>query len=890
MKYICWFHDIHAADVELVGGKGANLGEMTRAGLPVPPGFCLSAGAYREFVNGTGLDQDIHAILDDVDPQDGEALEIACQSIRNRIIHSAMPDAMSREIAESYSLLSQQMGMPGQAAIPVAVRSSATAEDLPTASFAGQQDTYLNIFGEDALLENIKSCWASLWSTRAVSYRFKQGFDHHKVFLSVVVQAMVPSEISGIMFTANPVDGDREVSVINASWGLGEAIVSGLVTPDTLIIHKEHGEFLSRFIASKDCFMRYAGQGGIEKLETPDEQRAIPALTDSQALELINLGRYIEEHYGTPQDIEWAYAQGHWYILQARPITTLSAVGATASDEPEYNRTMFVDIFPDPLSPVFSSIVEVLFQSMLDFTFHTWGFEPPKDMRAVKTFYNQPYFNREYIKAAFSPLSPAVRDLLVAQMVNPFGDHKGRTQIEFSIPYLRMLLSTLRFMTGFPKLLPGILSKYHAEVAQIETYSAEELSDEELVAVIKEMVYGSTRRLLNYDYLLIAVIKRVYHFLGLLLEPYFGEEAEAMRGKLISGVTGNVTMKTNIHLWDLAQLAKASPGVSRLVRRYNGKELFACLKEIADGRVFLEELEKFLGIFGHREVRLDIVYPTWCEDPSPVINFIRGYLDVGEEQNPHLQQERLFRQRKELEELVHTKLTGDIKGRFLVWPLFHWLLKNIEFHTRERDTMHFEMTRIFPSFRRYLLELGRRWTGRGMLLQAEQVFFLTFDEIESTARHPEKVIDIVSQRQQEYESNKNRPWPNVIQGKWEIYPQSAEGTPDDDGCMVGVAGSPGVVTGRARVIHGPEEFHLLQKGDILIAPITNPVWTPLFAIASGVVTEVGGILSHGAIVAREYGIPAVMSITSATQRILEGQTVMVDGDKGRVYVSQEGVL
>jgi pyruvate,water dikinase len=282
---------------------------------------------------------------------------------------------------------------------------------------------------------------------------------------------------------------------------------------------------------------------------------------------------------------------------------------------------------------------------------------------------------------------------------------------------------------------------------------------------------------------------------------------------------------------------------------------------------------------------MDIIYPTWCEDPSPVISFIRGYLDVGQEQDPHLQQERLSRQRQELKEMVRSKLTRDIKGRFLIWPLFHWLLENIEFHTRERDTMHFEMTRIFPPFRRYFLELGRRWTERGVLAQPEQVYFLSFDEIETTARQPENMQDIASRRQKEYEANKHRPWPVFIQGKRETYSQDGRLTPDEDGRLVGVAGSPGVVTGRACVIRGPEEFHRLQKGDILIAPITNPVWTPLFAIASGVVTEVGGILSHGAIVAREYGIPAVMSIASATQHIIEGQTITVDGDKGRVYVS-----
>jgi pyruvate,water dikinase len=343
-------------------------------------------------------------------------------------------------------------------------------------------------------------------------------------------------------------------------------------------------------------------------------------------------------------------------------------------------------------------------------------------------------------------------------------------------------------------------------------------------------------------------------------------------------------METNIQLWDLAQMAKASPSVRDVLRNYNGEALVEHLEESTDGRAFLDELNKFLRIYGHREVRLDILYPTWCEDPSPMLNFMRGYLDVREDQNPHKQQERLIQQRRELKAQVKARLAEDSKGRLLIWPVFHWLLEHIEFHTRERDTMHFEMTRIFPPFRRILKELGSRWSGHGIIQEPDDVFFLTLDEWETLAIKPIPMGEVVRKRREKFEMSKRRPWPNVIRGRQEIYTQEAETGKGDDGRLGGVAGSPGVVTGRARVIRGPEEFHLLREGEILIAPITNPVWTPLFAIAGGLVTEVGGILSHGAIVAREYGIPAVMSIASATQRVLDGQTIMVDGNQGCVYL------
>lgn len=884
MNYIRWFEEISSADIDKVGGKGANLGVMAGAGFPVPPGFCLTAQAYREFIDETHLGESIQQILAKIDLGNPDQVETLTGRIRNLITIQQVPDDMAGEILEGYSQLGMKLGLATPAFAAVAVRSSATAEDLPTASFAGQQDTYLNVRGEQALLEHIKRCWASLWTARAVTYRAKQGFDHQKVYLAVVVQSMIPSEVSGIMFTANPVDGNRDVAVINASWGLGEAIVSGLVTPDTLSLNKLSGEILVRQIAFKECAIQYSDDGGIVTVQTPSEYQDIPALNDQQACELVALGCKIEGHYGAPQDIEWAYYQGQWYLLQARPITTMTKPEEKASPADEFNRTMFVEIFPDPLSPSFCSVIQSLFHSMLDFTFSTWGFKPSQEVQAVGIFYNQPYFNRNYIEAAVTPLSPRVREPLVTQIVNPFGDYHGRTHVELSLPYFRMALRTLRFMVDFPKLLPGLLARYQADVESITALPEREMSDAELVAAMKHVLFGSTRQLLDYDFLLIAVTKRVFQLLGDLLEPYFGEEAGALRSKLVSGMTGNATMKTNIYLWDLAQMAKASPSVRDALRERNDEILVQQLEESTDGRAFLDELYKFLKTFGHREVRLDILYPTWCEDPSPVFNFMRGYLDVREDQDPHAQQARLAQQRQELKEQVKARLARDSRGRHLIWPVFHWLLEHIEFHTRERDTMHFEMTRIFPPFRRILRELGSRWSACGVIQEPDDIFFLTFDEWEAMANKAEPMSEIVSKRREEFEINKRRPWPNVISGRQEIYTQGAEPTKDGSGRLGGVAGSPGVVTGRARVIRGPEEFHLLQEGEILVAPLTNPVWTPLFAIASGLVTEVGGILSHGAIVAREYGIPAVMSIANATQHVLDGQTIMVDGNQGCVYL------
>jgi phosphohistidine swiveling domain-containing protein len=391
--------------------------------------------------------------------------------------------------------------------------------------------------------------------------------------------------------------------------------------------------------------------------------------------------------------------------------------------------------------------------------------------------------------------------------------------------------------------------------------------------------------LLDYDFLLIALTGLSYQMLGALLERFGADDSEELRAKLISGVTGNVTMETNKHLWDLAQVAKASPTVTDLLRTRDAAEVVERLEQMEEGQVFLRALHMFLEEYGHREIRMDVLYPTWGEDPAPVLGFVRGYLDAGEDHSPYRQQARLVKEREELTSTVLGQVEQDLLGRTLVSPVFRWVLGHAQANTRERDTAHFELTRVFPPIRRLLLELGPRWTARGLINQPDDIFFLRLEEIEEMAQAPRPMQDVVQARRAEFEENKLRPWPDIIRGDQEIHSQgpSDEGL---DGQLQGIASSPGMVSGVARVIRGPHEFGRLQKDDILVAPLTNPAWTPLFAIASAVITEVGGILSHGAIVAREYGIPAVMSVAGATARVRDGDRITVDGDRGLVHLKE----
>jgi pyruvate,water dikinase len=875
MNYVLRFDEVGRDHIGHVGGKGANLGEMVGAGMPVPPGFCVTAEAYRMAIEAADLNSPIQEIIGQFEIGNRSQVERGSAQIRQLIKDAPIPADIEAPVVESYRRLGQQLG---REVMPVAVRSSATAEDLPGASFAGQQDTYLNVRGERQLLEHVRRCWASLWTERAVTYRAKQGFDHWMVHLCVVVQAMIDAEVSGILFTANPVSGNRSEAVINASWGLGEAIVSGLVDPDTITVDKTQKEIVSRQPGAKELAIVYAEDGGTVEVETSAAQRASHALSDDQALELAEWGERIETHYGAPQDIEWGYAAGRWYVLQARPITTLT-------DADEYNRTMFVDIFPDPLSPVFLAVIERLFGSMLDFSFRYLGFEPNEDTPAIGTYYNQPYFNRSYIEQALSPLSPLVREPMVAGLVNPFSRHEEQAARELSLPYLRLVANILKFMIRFPQQLPGLLSNYQAEIAAFSDLDLTKLSEAEIVRAVQKLVFEDAGLLLNYDFLMISVMRRTYDMLGVLLRPSFGGETEELRAKLVSGVTGNITMETNMRLWDLSRIAKQSPEVHKILVELDVREAKTRLEAEPQAEEFLQELDRFLEEFGHREIRMDILYPTWGEDPTPVFSFIRGYLSADEEQSPHSQQDRLVSERKALTERALAGLEQTAAGRYLRSPIFRWFLSQTQTHTRERDTMHFELTRLFPPARKAFMELGRRWTEGGLLDQPEDAYYLSLDEMLEIALEPRPVHELIQQRREEFEANKNRPWPNIVRGDQEIYPEGvAPGSVEGD--LHGIAGSPGVIGGPARLIRGPEEFERLQKGDILVAPLTNPVWTPLFAIAGGVITEVGGILSHGAIVAREYGIPAVMSVAGATQLLSDGQQITVDGDHGMVLVGE----
>ena len=799
--------DSPEATLAVVGGKGANLSRLVRAGFPVPSGFLVSTEAYLAFVRANELQGRISELAS----SDQRATEEVSADIRQLFEQGNILPEVAAEIRQAYSELIQ--GAEGPPSL--AVRSSATAEDLSGASFAGQQESYLNVRGEEALLEAVKRCWSSLWTARALEYRARQGIDPSLVSLAVVVQVMVPAEAAGIMFTANPVTGSRDEIVIDAAWGLGEAVVGGLVNPDHIVADKESGEIREITVAEKALMTVAVGAGTQERPVEAQLQRA-RVLDDRQVAELAKLGADIEEHYGAPQDIEWCLADGRFYIVQARPITAL----------PEEVRWE---------SPVPGA------KWLKDLQAAEWATEPLSPLGATTTFATMIAARQHAFHMQKSPWSALINGWLYVRA-------------DF-----RVLLTTAWLMrAAIRSIVTGTLDGHRRMrrtwppkltiLDSLERTDLAKLSDEELQA--------------HADRLLEA--------LGWWWWEVTWYSAVALIGEQLIGKLGVP------NLADPAVLFRGNDSLLLEAER--------ALHNAANSG----EVEAYLARFGHFVESADPIHPTLRESPD----LLTQYLAVAR-QSETSTEERLMRTRRErteAESLVRT-LRGP-RG-FLA----RRLLGAGQSHAAHVDDSVFHFQRVLALVRATFLEVGQRLARAGAVERAEDVFYLERDEVWAP---PADLAERVTQRRQLRERQRRLAPPPVIpplsdpiwssDRMWKLF-SSAVGTTvlrrgaqerNGQRILVGTPGAPGRARGTARVIAGPEDFHRFQPGDVLVAHATMPIWTPLFNIAGAAVTEVGGPFSHAAIVAREFSIPLVNGALDATQVIVDGMPIVVDGSAGIV--------
>ncbi len=819
--------DIDAKDLASAGGKGANLGELVRAGFPVPPGFVVTTSAYDEFIAGNHLDDTIKRVLHD-SPNRGEL-------IRQAFERAPIPADIEDEIHATYERLGSG---------PVAVRSSATAEDLPGAAFAGQQETFLNVIGPAALLDAVRRCWASLWGDRAMAYRERLGLDQSTVKLAVVVQKMVAADFAGVMFTANPVTGGRAEIEIDANPGLGEAVVSGLVTPDHYVLRKQFlgWKTVQRRLGRREVIIRARTGGGTERVEEQTPSRATP-LPSRTLRDLARLGRAIERHFGRPQDIEWAIDDGDLFILQARPMTALPAPLPRVNSLQRMIASNFGEMLPVrpyPLDmttwiPALGSALEPVFALLgLDWSFQRL-FEDEDDV--VVRF--NPQFPRPTRRTPLAPfrLIPLVRrydpvrwesDPLLSETQARVRDLESR---DTSTLTWQELLATLYAAKEIPRLVAGELRRRYFPRA---AFSFVRLR------------------------LLLALLRRGNQF-----------------GTLLSGVE-NKTLEGNHALEELADRVRSDPVLANTFSSQPPEKLWSALDAQPAGRTFLIELRAFLDRYGHRETAISTaLQPTWKDAPEVVLGIVKSFATQPPRHAAGLPAWQVARD----DLLRHPLLrVAPLRSAFLDTLAEARALSQI------REDTHFYATPAMPLLRRTSLELGRRLVQFGILDTPEDVFYLKLDELERIGGHLPPPPHLVAELRASVSRRKKKR--AELAGKPLVDPSLfAARAQEGNELLRGLPGSPGVAEGPARIVRDGSEFAKLGAGDVLVAPYTNPSWTPLFQRAVAVVVDSGSAGSHAAIVAREYHIPGVMATVTGTQKLHDGEWIRVDGNRGTVYAA-----
>lgn len=842
--------------LELVGGKARGLAMLIQAALAVPPGFCITTRAFTRFLHAD-------ASLTN---------STAAAGAREQILHAPMPEEISAAIIAAYAGLSAD-----HEALPVAVRSSATVEDLPGLSFAGQQDSFLNVTGEAALLEAVRCCWASLYAERAISYRQRMGVATDDMAMAVVVQRLVPADAAGVLFTANPGTGARSEIVINASLGLGEAVVAGIVTADTWVLDRDTLQVRERAISSKVERIRPAAAGGTERQAVPEAQRTAPALSDRELISLARLGLRAEAAAGgIPQDIEWVLAEGRCLLVQSRPITNLPEPIMQVEWQPPAGATRLfrrqvVENMSLPLSPLFD---ELYLGEGLD-----------RGMDRLMESIGLPMRLDDFVH----------RPMFVS--VNGYG--YCRYDIKFGWHLLAMMPKILFFYVArLPGLIRTLITRWEDEglpeyqqvIKQWRSLDAGSASNSTLIAGIRTLAHADARYW-GYITMMVGAAKI----------------SEAMLAGFLSSrlVPGTLTAGAFLRGFPSRTLA-ARESLAGLARSMNADlrerlldapgDFLTTLGGSEQALAFRAALDRHLADYGQQIFDLDFIEPTLSEQPEVVVASLRSLAAL------EVSQARPATAAIAAEREALTLSTASSLGRVRKW-LFHKLLRWAQTYAPYREAALFHMGAAWPTLRHLALTLGDRLVAAGSLTARDDVFFLTTAELADAGERDtpddrrQALRRLARDRRALREARKRlhppgrvppdarfRVGPLDVTRFFEIW-ETQKRNPTGSTHLTGFPVSPGRITGPACVVRSAADFHKMHPGAVLVCPSTTPAWTPLFEDAVGLVTDIGAVLAHGSIVAREYGIPAVMGTGNATQRIADGDQLTVDGDRGRVTLS-----
>lgn len=884
------FARIGAADLPRVGGKGANLGELARLGLPVPPGFCLTTAAYDAFLAGAGELEPLWQALDALDGKDAEAARRAAEPMRAALERAPLPEIVRDAALAAWKAL--------DAEAPYAVRSSATAEDLPGASFAGQQDTFLNVRGGDALLDAVRRCWASLFTDRAVLYRARGGYGHRAVKLAVVVQRMVLPEASGILFTADPVNGRRTTLAIDAGYGLGEALVSGLVDADLYRVDAPSGELLEVHVGSKALAIRPCPEGGTRREPVPEAERRARVLDDARIAELAALGKRIEAHYGEPQDIEWCIEKGRLFVVQARPITSLYPLPEPAPSDGAlhvYASFGHFQMMTDPMPPAAIDVWRLL----LSFGRDAPG-ERSSGASAVAAAGSRIYLDLTPLlrHPLLGPVLPVILTHLYESMGRGLAAARARPEFRrggeswaptlaigsFLGPIVLRLLGRLLFADP-DDLRDDVEGDAEALLDEMQRRLATAPPGAERLKEVRRVLSETFPRVFTRvppsiaagivsQRLLMALVER-----GIL--PGSRDDVSALE----RGLPGNVTTEMDLNVGDLADRVRFYPALAETIRTRPFGEALALAPTLEGGAAFADAWRAFSQRYGMRGPgEIDLSRPRYAEHPAPVVGAILGNLAASADGKPGAHRRHHLALAHEAEAAGERLVAAARRG---VWGrlrarLVRRFVRLARAGSGLREHPKFLLVTLLGPVREAFREAASLLVERGSLERADAVYLFTSGELISAleAPQPTDLRAAVVERRARLAADARRAPPFVMASDGDIPTLTSRGDVPEN-CLSGTAASSGVVEGVARVVLDPAR-EVLQRGEILVAPFTDPGWTPLFVHAAGLVTEVGGLMTHGSVVAREYGIPAVVSVADATRRIVTGQRIRVDGTRGLV--------
>ena len=887
-------------DIQLAGGKGINLLRLAREGFPVSPLFIISTEAYKTFVDTNKLrgqiDQQLSAVKDKSDP---DSLEIVSGNIRSLFAGSDMPGDLKDMILVAY----REMGEKA-----VAVRSSATTEDLPELSFAGQQDTYLNVVGQDALLDAVVRCWSSLWTARAIGYRLRNGISNSDLALAVVVQKMIPSEVSGVLFTANPVSGLRSETVIEAAYGLGEALVSGRVEPDNYVVNTREKKIVNISLGKKALRIQGKSDGGTQ--ESTRDGKSQQALTDVQILALAQLGNRVAAVYNSPQDIEWALCDGQFYLLQTRAITSLYPL--PDGIEPQPLKVMFslasVQGLFEPMTPLGQDAIKTIFAGggrlfgyTLDHAGQTAVLSAGERLWVNVSGLLRNRLGRRIFNGLIGYIEPGVHDTLLNLQHEP--------ALKVKKGFMRPALFVHLLRLGHT-MQSGLIKNWKNPEARSKTISC--LAEDTFSKLFKDQTTGDDlysrleRCVSKFNCLYDAFPTAAPIFLpaiasgmsSLVLinrlsarhsgkESTQGENDTGLGWQLTRGIPNNVTTEMDLALWETAGKIKSDAASFAHFKSKTPHELGMQYLEGILPPASQMAVGSFMDKYGMRAVgEFDLGIPRWNENPAHIFQVLQGYLSIEDSsQAPDAVFERgAVQAEKYLDSYcnaIRNNPSGKIKARII-----RWLAVRVRTFVGFRESPKFYIIRMMGIIRKTLLESGREMTEAGLLNQPDDLFYLSINEIKAIAykeMHDWQVL--IDARHQDYVREQRRkqiPRVLVSDGRT-FYENVHDNLCDDDNVLHGSAVSPGVVEGTARVVFNPLNARI-APGEILVCPGTDPAWTPLFLTAGGLVMEMGGMMTHGSVVAREYGIPAVVGVNKATVRLKDGQRIRVDGTTGQVTI------